>query len=115
MHHDATTPPAAVPALRALPAQMARTETDAQAREILAQDPRYVISMDMDFHCWIREGVPNHDGVPVARGRIIAPLCPEVFQRLGAEMEQAYCSEFYQRRALSARHAVPGHPTEAAR
>lgn len=70
-----------------------------KARAILLKNPQFVVYMNMDFQCWIREGVPDSAGIPVARGPFVARISEPVFDCLRVEMEQAYCSEFYQRRA----------------
>lgn len=67
------------------------------AKRILAKDQTLMIRMDNDFACWIQEGMRDTDGNLVANGRKVAPLAEDVFHELAREMDQVFCSEFFQR------------------
>ncbi|HBP4970068.1 TPA: hypothetical protein L5627_006006 [Pseudomonas aeruginosa] len=80
---------------------MTLIESAAQARELLSQNSNYVVYMRMDFSCWIREGVPDANGIPTPRGKYIAEITEEIFDEITVNMAQAYCSEFYQKEAIT--------------
>lgn len=67
-----------------------------EAKATLAQDKSLMIRMDMDFHCWMQEGVRNVDNHLVAQGKKVALLSDEVFYALIPEMDQVFCSEYFQ-------------------
>ncbi len=66
------------------------------AQSLLRQHPDNMIVMDMDFLCWIRQGVRQNNLPLQAMGRNIAEISQEVFERLSSEMEQDWCSQFRQ-------------------
>lgn len=67
-----------------------------EAKRILSRDKNLMIRMDNAFQCWIQVGLRNEDGHLVANGEKIAQLADEVFDALVPEMEQVFCSEFFQ-------------------
>lgn len=78
-------------------AGLAYIESIERARQILAQDAKFVINMDKHFRCWIQTGELESDGLPIGRGPFVAEISGTVFDTLIEEMEQKYCSEFYQK------------------
>ncbi len=68
-----------------------------EARAILRTDKTLMIRMGMDFRCWIQQGVKNADGILTADGKIVAQISKEVFDALEPGMDQAFCSEYFQR------------------
>lgn len=68
-----------------------------EAKAILARDKSLMIRMDMDFCCWIQEGVRDESNNLVANGKKVAQLTGEVFDSLIPEMDQIFCSEYFQK------------------
>lgn len=68
-----------------------------EAKAILAQDKNLMIRMGNDFCCWIQEGVRDESNNLVANGKKVARLTDEVFDALIPEMDQVFCSEYFQK------------------
>lgn len=66
------------------------------AKQILSKNPNLMIRMDNAFACWIQEGTRDCQGNLVANGQTIAALAENVFHELAPEMEQVFCSEYFQ-------------------
>lgn len=73
-----------------------KIESVEQAKALLAEKQSYVVYMREDFSCWIREGIPNSDGIPIPIGEYIAELSDNVFEEITKDLKQTYCSEYYQ-------------------
>lgn len=69
----------------------------AEAKSILAQDKNFMVIMEMDFTCWIRTGIRNDKNILVANGKKIAQISDDVLEVLSKDMDQEYCSEFFQK------------------
>lgn len=68
--------------------------TDAKA--LLAQNKDLMIRMDNNLNCWMQMGVRDADNNLVANGKKVALLSQEVFDALVPEMDQVFCSEYFQ-------------------
>lgn len=66
------------------------------AKALLATDSSLMIKMEMDFSCWIQQGTRDESDVLVAQGPKAAQLAEDVFHALIPEMDQVYCSEYFQ-------------------
>jgi hypothetical protein len=66
------------------------------AKTLLATDSSLMIKMEMDFSCWIQQGIRDENDTLVAQGPKVAQLAEDVFDTLIPEMDQVYCSEYFQ-------------------
>ncbi len=73
-----------------------------EAKNVLAQDAEFMITMEMDGSCWITAGVCGSDNILVADGKRICRISEDVFNELAKDMEQEYCDEYFQKRTESA-------------
>jgi hypothetical protein len=81
--------------------QMEKIFSLEEAKALLAQDENLMIRMAMDSSCWIQEGKRDEDNNLVANGKKIAELDASVFDALIPEMDQVFCSEYFQKRVIS--------------
>ena len=75
--------------------------TIAEAQAVLDQNENFMVCMEMDGRCWIREGVRDKTGVLVADGRFVAQIAEPVFETITPGMDIKYCSEYFQRSELN--------------
>jgi hypothetical protein len=66
------------------------------AKTFLATDSSLMIKMEMNFSCWIQQGIRDENDNLVAQGPKVAQLAEDVFDALIPEMDQVYCSEYFQ-------------------
>ncbi|PRP68486.1 hypothetical protein BUE93_22045 [Chromobacterium amazonense] len=72
-----------------------------EARTVLLSDSALMINMEMDGSCWIRKSIKDSKGIPIAEGEFVVEISHNVLEELSQELEQTYCSEFYQKSALT--------------
>lgn len=68
----------------------------AEAKSLLAQNKDMMIRKDSNLDCWMQMGVRNPNNNLVANGEKVAQLSEEVFDALIPELDQVFCSEYFQ-------------------
>jgi len=66
------------------------------AKALLKQNKDLMIRMDNNLNCWMQMGVRDANNNLVANGEKVAQLSEDVFDALVREMEQVFCSEYFQ-------------------